>query len=759
MKNAPMIAADYRDSVPAWPAPVLPPSGAPNVVMLILDDVGFGQLGCFGSDIRTPNIDALARDGLRYTNFHTTALCSPTRACLLTGRNHHANHVGAVAEVATGYPGYDMRIPPENGTMAEILRDVGYTTLCVGKWHLTPTEEVSMGSRRDRWPLGKGFERFYGFHGAETNQYFPELVYDNHQVDPPATPEEGYHLTEDMVGRSIEFVRDNLNAAPDKPFFLWLGLGACHAPHHAPPEYIEGYRGQFDQGWDAWREEVFARQLRDGVVPSGTRLSERPDWIAAWADLSDIERRVAARMMEVFAGFLEHTDAQIGRLIDELRELDLFENTLFVLVSDNGASPEGGKTGAFNILRLYNSVGEDVDQLATQLDLLGTPHSYGHYPYSWAWAGNTPMKRWKQEAHEGGVACPMVVSWPGRLGQTGTSRHQYVHAIDVLPTLLEILRIDAPSVIRGIVQTPVHGVSFAETFSAPDSISRHRTQYYEVRSCRALYHDGWKAVAYHPRVNLAWDGGDPARPFSDDIWELYHVAEDFAECVDLADAEPRRLSRMKEMWWVEAGKYQVLPLDNRGSERLAVRKLEQGTVERRVFRPSAAGIREHASISLKNRSHSIEAVLDVPNDECTGVILAQGSRFAGWAMFLHDGHLCYTYNYLALDVVELMAPAPLSPGRHTVGYRFDRTGEHQGKGHVLVDGITVAVTHVERTVPYSYGVGGDMLYVGRDGCEPVCDAYAGADRLGEHLRRVTVEAFGPEFVDAEARLRIEDATH
>jgi len=406
------IRQDYRDSTPSWPAEPTPPDGAPNVVMVVLDDVGYGQIGCYGSDIRTPNIDRLAKAGTRLTHFNTTGICSATRSCLLTGRNHHSNHMGAVAELVTGFPGYDFRMPKENGTLAEVLRDRGYATFAIGKWHLTPSEEHHHGGPKKRWPLGRGVERFYGFHGSDTSQYHPDLVYDNHQVQPPKTPEEGSHLSEYLADRAIEFTRDLHNAAPGKPFFRYFSLGAMHTPLHVGKDYIDRYRGQFDPGWDAWREVVHKRQLDMGILPAGAELTLRPDWIPAWDSLNDTERRVYARLMEVYAGFLEHTDAQIGRLVDDLAARGQLSNTIFVVVSDNGASSEGGQNGMFNNVRYLNGIREPAETIDTALDKLGSVETNPHYPYGWAWAGNTPFRRWKQEVHAVGVADPCIVFWP-----------------------------------------------------------------------------------------------------------------------------------------------------------------------------------------------------------------------------------------------------------------------------------------------------------------------------------------------------------
>ena len=443
-----VIGRDWSDSTPWWPPVVTPPEDAPNVLLIVLDDVGFAQLGCYGSDIATPVIDGLANGGLRLANFHTTALCSPTRSCLLTGRNHHNNGMGRIADLAMGYPGYCGEIPKENGFLSEILSAQGYAALAVGKWHLTPEDETNMAAPRWTWPLGRGFQRWYGFHGGETHQFVPSLYHDNHAVAPPKSIEDGYHLSADLADQAIRYIGDLRSVDVDQPFFMYFCTGACHSPHHAPAAWIERYRGQFDQGWDAWREVTFARQLEMGLLPPGTALSERPPWVPAWDELAPEDQKVAARFMECFAAFLSYTDAQIGRLLDFLRTTGDFDNTLVILVSDNGASSEGGKAGSINDARLANFDPSTPAELRARIDELGGPSAHNNYPWGWTMAGNTPFKRWKREVHEGGVADPCIVHWAARLGASaGGIRHQFTHAIDVTPTVLELMGLEAPEEI------------------------------------------------------------------------------------------------------------------------------------------------------------------------------------------------------------------------------------------------------------------------------------------------------------------------
>src|SRR5579875_3182494 len=547
------IGRDWRDSVPWWPAEPAPPPGSPNVLLVVLDDVGYAQLGCYGSDIETPVIDGLAAGGVRLANFHTTSLCSPTRACLLTGRNHHRCGVGRVAELAVGYPGYWGRPPREAGFLSEVLRAAGYATYAVGKWHLTPEDETNMAASRATWPLARGFDRWYGFHGGETHQFVPALYHDNHSVRPPASMQDGYHLTEDLADHAVRFVADLRAVEPGKPFFLYLATGACHSPHQPPPRWRERYRGRFDLGWDAWREQTFRRQLAAGLLPPSAVLSPRPAWVPAWDRLDEAERAVAARFMECFAGFLSHADEQIGRVLEFLRDTGDLDNTIVVVVSDNGASAEGGAQGSINDIRLVNLDPAPTGEMAARLAEIGGPLTHNNYPWGWAMAGNTPFRRWKREVHQGGVADPCIVSWPAGSLDRGGIRSQFAHAIDVAPTLVELAGLRYPDRIDGIAQAPVDGVSFAYLLGAGGAraAGRHRTQYFEMFGSRALYHDGWKAVTFHP-VGPLYDDQDPNAPFDADAWELYHVAEDPSESRDLAAARPDLLRRLVELWWAEA---------------------------------------------------------------------------------------------------------------------------------------------------------------------------------------------------------------
>ena len=742
------IRDDFDGSVPWWPERRRPAPGSPNVVLVVLDDVGFAQLGCFGSDIRTPVLDRLAGAGLQFTNFHTTALCSPTRSCLLTGRNHHSNGMGRVVELATGFPGYDATIARANGFLSQILVDRGYATWAVGKWHLAPEHECHLAAPRHNWPLGRGFERFYGFLEGETHQFVPALVSDNHQVLPPGTYEDGYHLTEDLVDTAIGYVSDLRAVDCDKPFFLYLCPGACHSPHQAPRSWIDRYAGRFDRGWDAWRETAFARQLAEGILPGGTELSARPDWVPAWDSLSDDTRRLYARYMEAFAGFLSHTDDQLGRLVDFLDRTGDLDNTILLVLSDNGASSEGGPTGSVNDIRPWNMAPRSVEEALSRIDEIGGPLCHNNYPWGWTVAGNTPFRRWKREVHEGGVADPLIVHWPAGTRGEDRNRNQYVHAIDVFPTVLELLGIDAPDTLAGVAQAPVHGTSFAEVLADPDAPDRHLVQYYEMFGCRALYLDGWKAVTYHPVQ-------DTSVAFVDDEWELYHVSVDPSECHDLAVAEPERLAGMVGRWWDEARTYGVLPLDNRPfSDLVFDRPRPVPERSRYVYYPGAAAVPEMVAVNVRNRSHRIAATVDIPDPAvggapAEGVLVALGSGLGGWTFYLADGRPAYVHNFVSLEEHHIEADEPLPPGRHEVAFRFERTGEHRGVGHLEVDGVEVARGEIPRFTLTKFSVTGAGLTCGYSDGLPVTRRYEAPFRCTGTIERIVIDVDGPPWVDPE----------
>jgi arylsulfatase A-like enzyme len=739
------VIGRYRnESTPWWPESVRPPEGAPSVLVVLLDDVGFSQLGCFGSDIETPTFDRLAANGLRYTNFHTTALCSPTRACVLTGRNHHKVGMGRITDLATGFPGYHARIGKEHGFLSEMLAPLGYGAYAVGKWHLTPDDERHLGASRARWPLGRGFERFYGFFGGETHQFAPALVSDNHRVAPPRSWEDGYHLTEDLADRAMEFVADLHAAEPDKPFFLYFCTGACHSPHQAPPHWIERYRGRFDEGWDAWRDATFARQQAVGLLPFGAELSPRPDWVPAWDSLPADERRVAARYMECFAAFLSHADHHVGRLLAFLDEIGRLDNTLVFALSDNGASSEGGKHGSINDVRPWNLAARPVGEAVARIDEIGGPRVHNNYPWGWTVAGNTPFRRWKREVHEGGIADPLIVFWPAGIDARGEVRRQYVHAIDITPTVLDVLGVEPPDEIDGVPQSPLDGVSVAASFDRPDVPSPRRLQYYEMFGCRALYRDGWKAVVYHPLFEQ--------KPYADDdAWELYYVDVDPCECHDLAAEHPHTLRDLVALWWSEAEKNNVLPLDNAPFDRIFGEDRPGHDGRRRyVYYPIAGPVTEEAAVNVRNRSHRITADVDIPEQGADGILLAQGSILGGYALFVRGGRLVYVHNFVGLEQHRLTAETELRPGAHTLEFRFDKTGEHQGRGLLLVDGETVASGEIPRFTPTRFSITDAGLCCGYHIGMPVIDDYRAPFPFTGLLHRVIVDVAGEPFVDTAA---------
>jgi arylsulfatase A-like enzyme len=722
-----VIGDDWRESTPWWPELPVPPAGAPNVMLVVLDDVGFAQLGCYGSDISTPTIDALAAGGVRFTNFHTTALCSPTRACLLTGRNHHRNGLGRVADLAVGYPGYNGEIPKENGFLSEILRQRGYATYAVGKWHLTPDDETNMAAPRHSWPLARGFDRWYGFHGGETHQFVPTLYHDNHSVAPPRSIDEGYHLSADLADRAIAHLADLRAVDVDRRFFLYLCTGACHSPHHAPRSWIERYRGQFDKGWDRWRQETFARQLDTGLLAPDTEMSPRPPWVPAWEDLPAEERRVAARFMECFAAFLSYTDAQLGRVLEFLDQTGDRQDTLVILVSDNGASSEGGASGSINDNRLQNFDPAGAAELSRRIEELGGPTAHNNYPWGWTMAGNTPYKRWKREVHEGGVADPCIVSWPERLGSDGGIRRQFAHAVDILPTVLELAGVEAPATIEYVPQTPIDGISFAPLLGVEgaEAPGHRATQYFEMFGSRALYHEGWKAVTFKPIGPLYDDGINWNAPFDEDRWELYHVAVDPAEIHDLAAIHPDRLADMIERWWDEARRNQVLPLDNRVLHTLVHPKPDRRSPHlRATYYPGASPVPESVAANVKNRSHAVEVDVTIPAGEpAEGVLLAQGSVLGGFSFHLRAGCPRYVHNLYGKERHVVAAAQPVDPGRHRLAFRFERQEEGGGSVELAVDGTVIAEGRIPTFTVAAFSATGAGLTCGYEVGPAVGDDY------------------------------------
>ncbi|MGY0064358.1 arylsulfatase [Streptomyces sp. LZ34] len=708
------IGTTYAESTPWWPDQQTLPEDTPNVVVIVLDDVGFSDLGCFGSDIDTPAMDALATDGLRYANFHTTTLCSPTRACLLTGRNHHSVGMRMLSNFDTGFPSGRGRITTAASTLPEVLRDSGFNTMAVGKWHLAPMEQTTASGPYTQWPLSRGFERYYGFLEAETDSFYPELFYDNHAVAPPKSPEEGYHLSEDLVDRSIEFVRDQTSVTPDKPFFLYLAFGAAHAPHQAPQDYLEKYRGRFDHGWDAERATRHARQIERGILPPGTQLAPHNPGVVPFDELSDDEKKLSVRLQEAYAAMVDHTDHQIGRLTEFLEQIGQMENTITILLSDNGASQEGGQKGSLNPTAFQNGIAEDFEEMVARIDEIGTTRAHANYPWGWAQAGNTPFKRYKQNTHEGGVRCPLIVQWPRGLPRTGEIRQQFHHVTDIVPTLFELLGLQAPSVYNGIPQLPIHGVSMAYTFDSPTAPTRKDAQYFEMFGHRAIWHDGWKAVAYHQR----------GTSFDADQWELYHHDTDFSECNDLAQAQPEKLQKMISRFWVEAGKYDVLPLDDNGFAYRA--KIPRpGSPRRRTtftYYPGMAHLPVAAVPPVMNRGHRITAFVDRAAASDEGVLVSLGNISSGYVLYVKDNRLVYEYNFLGTRyAVTSSEELPIGPAELT--FEFVKTGDMQGMGNLYVSGRPAGTEAIPRVLPHFLGWQG--LDIGRDTLSPSSPNYDG----------------------------------
>ncbi len=757
------IGRTIAESTP-HPTPLpRPRAGAPNVVVVVLDDVGFAQLGCFGSNLDTPTIDGLAAGGLRYRSFHVTAMCSPTRAATLTGRNHHQVGFGFLPEVPTGFPGYNARIPRSAAALPRLLRDAGYATFAVGKWHLTPRWEANAGGPFGQWPLGLGFERYYGFLSGDANQFAPELVRDNGFVEPPAGPHDGYHLSEDLADQAIRFVVDHRQHQPGKPFLLWFATGAAHAPHQAPPAWLASHAGRFDAGWDAWREEVLTRQRALGIVPADADASDRPAWVTPWADLPTDEQRLYARMMEVYAGFLSHADAQIGRVVSTLASLGVLDNTIICVLSDNGASAEGGPTGSFNEHRFTHDRLDDLDDTLARIGELGGPTAYGHYPWGWAWAGNTPFKLWKRYTWLGGVRTPLVVHWPAGIAARGEVRSQFCHAVDLLPTLLDVTGVEAPASVDGVDQLPLAGRSLRATFDDPEAPAPRSTQYFELLGSRAMYVDGWKATTDHvgQQISVERERLEGSHRFEDDTWSLYRIDDDFAEVHDLADAEPARLAAMVERWWAEAGANQVLPLDDTFIGRAIAMdpnpwparptmtyRVEGGPVAEDLLPPLGVGFDLTADVAIAagstDHDHD-DAARDplvtppgTPHVTTEGVIAALGDWNNGFALYVLDGRLVGAFNLFgALTRVE--APAPLAPGEHTVGLHYQRaSGGTERRVALSVDGATVAAAELADDLPMRWQIGGTGLSVGRDRGLPVCDDYRAPFAFTGTLEAVTV---------------------
>lgn len=733
------VGRTVADSAPSrFPTPVSAPANAPNVAIILLDDVGFGQFGTFGGATPTPGLDRLAAEGLRYNRFHTTAICSPTRAALLTGRNHHVAAAGGIAESATGYEGYTAIIPKRTGMIAEVLRQNGYATAWIGKNHNTPPWDINPRGPFDNWPTAWGFDYFYGFMGGQTSQWDP-MLFENHALV-PRSPDPNYHLTADLVNHAIQWV-DNVQAVPGSPYFLYLAPGATHAPHHAPKEWIDRFKGKFDGGWDKYRVETFERQKKLGVVPANAKLTPRPKEIPAWDSLTSDQKRLASRMMEVFAGFTAHVDHEVGRFLDALRARPAWENTLvFYVVGDNGSSAEGGLNGTIDEVSYYNGFEMPWKSALAHLDEIGGPTLHNHFPVGWAWAMNTPFQWTKQAAsHFGGTRNPMVVSWPSRIKDKGGLRSQFQHVIDIAPTIYEVTGITPPDVLNGISQDPIEGSSIAYTFNDAAAKDRHRTQYFEIYANRAICHDGWCASSL---ANVPWM---PAKAIDLDKlpWELYHIDEDFSEANNLAAKQSAKLRELQELWWAEAARNRVLPVDTRPlAARIKPDEIPSPTrgVKSITYRAGVGGIMEGAAPHLTNTSFTLTADIDIPASGAEGMLFTVGGYTSGLGWYVQNGKLVFSYNFFT-ERTRIESTAALAPGKQRVRAEFAYDGGGLGKGATvrLYDGSNkVGEGRLERTVPVAFS-SFDGLDVGIDRGAPVDFTYKLPFAFTGKLDGVTVD--------------------
>jgi arylsulfatase len=750
----PITTLDARNATPPPFFRVKAPKGAPNILIILIDDMGFGQPSTFGGPIHMPTLDSLAAQGLRFNNFLTTALCSPTRAALLTGRNHHMVNVGAVMDVATAFPGNTGVRPNSIATLPQILRLNGYSTAAFGKWHLTPGWELSVSGPTYRWPTHSGFDKFYGFFGGETNQWAPMIFDGITKIEPPHDP--NYNFMTDMTNHAIAWMRAEQAMTPDKPFFLYFAPGAVHAPLDPPENWIQKYRGKFDMGWDQLRRETLARQIALGVVPPGTKLARKPKAIKDWSSLSPDEKKLFERQMEVYAGYGEYADHEIGRLVQSLRDLGQFNNTLiFYIAGDNGASAEGGMTGRFNELTYFNGVDESVADQLKHYNEMGGPMTYTAYAAGWAVAGDCPFTWTKQVAADyGGTQNGMVVTWPERIKAKDGLRTQFSHVIDIAPTILQAAGLPQPKTVDGIPQIPMQGVSMLYTFDAPNARSMHSTQYFEIGGNRAIYQNGWLAGAVH---RAPWERA-PRASLADDKWELYNTSDDFSLADDVAAKFSEKLKDMQKLFMQVAIKNHVLPIDDRSIERmnpaLAGRPdLMEGRTSFTVY-PGMTGMLEDTFINLKNRSHSISADVQIPSQGANGVIICQGGRFGGWTLYLKNSRLVYAYNWLGLQRYIIASNQSVPPGRHTVGFEFAYDGGKLGaggEGRLLIDGKTVATGRIDKTIPLiiSPDEGAD---VGIDEGTPVTEDYRVDDSVftGKILKvTISVKSLTPAIKKAE----------
>jgi arylsulfatase A-like enzyme len=758
------IDLDVRDSTPDWDAflPDTPPDGAPNVLVVLYDDTGCAAWSPYGGRIEMPTLQRLADNGLTYSQWHTTALCSPTRSVFLTGRNHHQNGFASISEMASGFPGYNSHIPPENASMATVLRDAGWSTFWIGKNHNTPIDAWTMGSSKKLWPLGLGYDRFYGFLGGETNQWYPDLAEDNHYVDQPYGPEDGYHLSRDLADRALGFIRDSKQSEPDKPWYLWFCPGANHAPHHAPQEYIDKYKGRFDDGYEAYREWVLPRMIERGILPEGTELTainpmapgtfDEGDSVRPWATLSSEEKALFCRMAEVYAAMSEYADAQVGRIVDYLEESGQLDNTLIMYCADNGASGEGSPNGSVNENKFFNAWPDTIEDNLPLLDKLGGPEGYNHYPTGWAVAFSTPYRMFKRYSYQGGVCDPLVIHWPKGMTARGEVRSQYHHCTDIVPTILECCGVEMPQVVNGVQQTPLPGVSMRYSFDAADAPTTKETQYYEMLGTRGIWHKGWKAVTEHGPAPLG------RGKFDQDRWQLFHTDEDRSEAHDLAEQHPEKVKELVDLWLQEAKRFDVLPL-NDGTV-FELRALEYYVPVppsgQYVYYAGTTMVPEASAANTHGVSYKILAEVELTEDS-QGVIFAQGSRFGGHSLFVKDGKLHYVVNFLGIPPEQrIVGDAPAS-GKHIVGVEFtkERMGDHHESYGLLklhVDDEVVAEDEI-RTQASRFALCGEGLCIGYDGGDAVSSEYQPKfEFTGGSIAKVVFDVADDAYLDVEQHL-------
>jgi arylsulfatase A-like enzyme len=759
-----VIDIDVRKSTPDWEpyTPVVAPEGAPNILLILYDDTGLAAWSPFGGRINMPTLQKLADNGLMYSQWHTTALCSPTRSTLLTGRNHHLNGMSAITEAATGFPGGHGRIPDQCATVGQILQDGGWSTFWLGKEHLVPETDVATGASRKQWPLQKGFDRYYGFLGAETSQWYPDLVEDNHPIDQPYLPEEGYHLSRDLVDQALKMIKEQKAGNPSRPWYMWFCPGANHAPHHAPQEYIDKYKGMFDDGYEAYREWVLPRMIARGILPEGTSLTpinpmsadmaSPGDYVRPWESLNGDEKKLFSRLMEVYAGFSEYTDVQIGRLLDYLEQSGQLENTIVIYCADNGASGEGSPNGTVNENKFFNSYPDDLSENMKLIDKLGGLDTYEHVPTGWAVATSTPFKMFKRYSeYSGGTCDPLVISWPKGIQARGEVRNQYHHSTDIVPTILEICGLEMPKVYKGVDQYPLSGVSMKYSFDAkPDAPTMKKRQYYAMLGTRGIWEGGWKASAVHPPApsNLG--------NFEKDGWELYHVDVDRAESRDLAKEQPEKLQELIQAWFEEAEKNLVLPLDDRTAMEILTtpRPTDEAPRERYIYYPGTGAIPESVAANVRGRSYKILADVEISNADCSGVIFAHGSRFGGHSLFIKDRKLFYIYNFLGMKPEQKFISGVLKPGKYTLGMEFIREGagpnhESLGTTKLYVNEKVVAEGPMRAQVG-KFTLAGDGLCVGFDSADAVSEEYKGSNPFRDgKIQFVGITTEGTQYLDLE----------